>query len=1168
MNLITSPGDGVYANATFYIIGVTVVGGVIWLIMCGSIAGEAAARDVQTRMHPLTYTAPVTKFNYLGGRFLATFAVNALLVLSLPLGVLLAFYLPGLNEDGLGPFMPSAYISVYFFILLPNAFVATALQFSFATLSRQVMTSYLASFLLAISAQLIGMTTAKLFGNWDLVKLLDPAGLVGIMGNELETWTVAEKNTRLIALEGMFLWNRVLWVSVGIASLLITYFRFGFDHPVSNNWWSIFKRKQREQPKTAATNIVIGSTPISIPRVHRTFGFTTYFSQTLTIAWVSFKKIIRNPASIVFVLGIVLVSALFGHRIMTQFEIPLLPTTQQVLDYLTAPVGNVKTPWVVIPLLIIFFSGSLFWSEREAGLSDIADATPVPEAVLFIGKFLGLSLIIVVWMALLLLGGILMQSLLGYTNFETGLYVKALFGIQLINYLLFALLALVVHIIVNQKYIGHLVMLLVFIFLAFPSKFNVEHNLLIFGSDPGWSYTDMRGFGSTIGPWLWFKLYWISWALLLALTARLLWYRGREQSLKYRLQSARHRFTRSAAWVAIVASVLIVTFGGFIFYNTNVLNEYMTSSEVQEQKVEYELRYGRYRNTPQPHLTSTKLQVEIYPDQQQVEIHASYKVVNTNAVPIDSIHLGSVSAIAPSEVTFNRSATSVVMDHELCHQIYVMNQPLQPGDSLQINFIVKYKQDGFRHRGTNTLVVENGTYFTNYDLLPAIGYLRYRELSDPVVRKKYNLPARPLLPSLYDQEARKKPMTTDQNSFEAIVGTAENEVAVAPGMLQRTWTKGNRRYFHFKTDAPIRGEYAFLSANYAVHESKWNDVVIRIYHHPYHDLNIDRMLRRIKASLEYYSEQFGPYPFEHLTIVERAGADGSLSSEASMIDYGEQFSLMKPDDSPDGFDLTYYIVAHEVAHQWFGGARLTPAYVEGAGVLIEGLAVYSGMQVLEKSYGAGHLRQYVNFLHSFYEMPRVLATPSLLQANESFLYYRKGGLAMYGLSKYIGKEKVNDALRNMLQKHSSGELPFLTTLDMYQELQAVTPDSLDYVLRDLFENNTYWRLKAKEFSATETKTNNWEVTMKILAQKVVVDSEGNESDVPMNDWIEVGIYEEGKGLDESLYLQMHRIRSGEQTIKINVPQKPERGIIDPNNLTIDIRLDDNMMKAKKIKNIE
>ncbi|HEY0059141.1 MAG TPA: hypothetical protein VGB56_08385, partial [Flavisolibacter sp.] len=170
MNALTTPGDGVYPNNTLHITGITVIGGFIWLLMGAAIAGEAGARDVKMRMHSLVFTTPVTKAEYLGGRFLAAFAVNALLMLSLPLGVLLSFYLPGVAEEGLQPFRPLAYLNVYFVIALPNAFVATAIQFTFAALSRQVMASYLASLLLAIVAQVLAMAVAKLFGNWDLVK--------------------------------------------------------------------------------------------------------------------------------------------------------------------------------------------------------------------------------------------------------------------------------------------------------------------------------------------------------------------------------------------------------------------------------------------------------------------------------------------------------------------------------------------------------------------------------------------------------------------------------------------------------------------------------------------------------------------------------------------------------------------------------------------------------------------------------------------------------------------------------------------------------------------------------------------------------------------------------------------------------------------------------------
>jgi ABC-2 type transport system permease protein len=1160
MDMATTPGDGVYVNNTFHIIATVVVGGFIWLVMGASIAGEAAARDVQARMHPLTYATPVTKLNYLGGRFLAAFVVNALLVLALPMGVLFSFYLPGFDQPGFGPFMPSAYLSVYFLIALPNAFIATAIQFSFSVLGRQVMASYFASFLLAIFAQVIAITVAKLFGDWDLVILLDPVGVAGIVGNELQTWTATDKNTRLITLDGMFLWNRVMWMGVATTSLLLTYQRFNFT---ATNISGRFKWRKKVQPTISFENAIARAKAISVPKVNPTFGFATHFHQTLKIALTSFRKIARNPAGLTVVAVIALISAFFSDRILTQFGIPLLPTTQQVLVYLVAPIGNLNSPWIVIPLLIIYFAGQLYWSERDAGLTDIADAAPVSEWVLLTGKFLGLGFIIVVWMAFIMTGGLLMQLSADSVTIDIGLYLQVLFALQLTDYLLFALLALVIHVVVNQKYTGYLVMLVVLAFIAFPSAFRVEHNMLIFGADPGWSYTDMLGFGTTLGPWLWFKVYWMAWALLLAVIARLLWARGREFNLKYRLQFVVRRFTSTTAWMAITAIGLSLIVGSFIFYNTNVLNEYQTSSDILELRAKYERRYGQYRNTAQPQLTATKLRVEIFSKEQQVDIRATYTLVNKDSIVIDSIHVGSISGIGLHDVNFNRPARAVVADKDLNYYIYTLEQPLHPGDSLQLNFAVHHQQRGFLNRAKNPLVVENGTYFTNYDLLPVIGYQRHKEINDPVNRKLYNLPARPGIPSLYDRAARKKSLVTDQNTFEAIVSTGVNEIAVAPGRLNRAWTEGDRRYFHYKTDAPIGSEYAFFSSNYAVKESKWENVAIKIYYHPDHSKNVERILRSTTASLEYFTGQFGPYPYGHITLVECPGGKGGASADASMINYGEQYAVMDPDDSPNGFDLPYYIMAHEMAHQWWGLARLTPANVEGAGVLIESLAVYSGMLVLEKGYGHEHLQQYVNFLHSSYEMPRSLATPSLLRANESFLYYRKGGLAMYTLSKYIGKEKVNGALRRLLQKRVSGDIPLPTTIDLFQELKDVTPDTLNYLLDDLFKTNTYWRLKTKKFSASQTKAGTWEVTIKILAQKVVIDSTGNEAEVPMNDWLEVGIYEDGDALNGPRYLQMHRIKSGEQTIIVTVPGKPERAGIDPNYLMIDLRRDDNVIQLDR-----
>ncbi|WP_138995314.1 hypothetical protein, partial [Larkinella sp. C7] len=83
--------------------------------------------------------------------------------------------------------------------------------------------------------------------------------------------------------------------------------------------------------------------------------------------------------------------------------------------------------------------------------------------------------------------------------------------------------------------------------------------------------------------------------------------------------------------------------------------------------------------------------------------------------------------------------------------------------------------------------------------------------------------------------------------------------------------------------------------------------------------------------------------------------------------------------------------------------------------------------------------------------------------------------------------------------------------------------------------------------ATPTKTGNWQVTLDVETHKVVVDSAGVKQEVPMDEWIEVGVFapdQPGKEI-EPLYLRKHRIHSGRQTIIVTVPRRPARAGIDP-----------------------
>ena len=231
--------------------------------------------------------------------------------------------------------------------------------------------------------------------------------------------------------------------------------------------------------------------------------------------------------------------------------------------------------------------------------------------------------------------------------------------------------------------------------------------------------------------------------------------------------------------------------------------------------------------------------------------------------------------------------------------------------------------------------------------------------------------------------------------------------------------------------------------------------------------------------------------------------------------------------------------------------QVAPADVEGAGLLDVSLETYSALGVVEEALGPEHLHRYLLNLRAGLGPPRTRAAPPLLQATDSLAFSRRGPFALYALSQYIGKEKVNEALQHLLAKYRSGTPPLATSRDLYQQLQAVTPDSFQSLLHDLFETNTFWEFKTQRATAQQTATGAWQVTLNVRARKVVADSAGVETETPMNEWVQIGVFApgpDGDPLGVPLYVQMQRIRAGEQTITVTVPRKPVLAGIDPYHL--------------------
>jgi len=219
----------VLANSPYSVAVITVICNLLWTLISTPVAGSAAARDVQTRMYPLIYTTPISKADYLGGRFLAAFLLNALVLLAVPLANLIALYLPGAEHDLVGPLRPAAHLSAYGALALPTAFAVTAVQFSLAALNGRAVVSYLGSVFLFVTVSIGAGAVINLLHMPTVGKLLDPLGYVSVIGLS-RTLTPIEKNSVLVALGSSLLANRALWVCLALAILLFTHVRFRLDH--------------------------------------------------------------------------------------------------------------------------------------------------------------------------------------------------------------------------------------------------------------------------------------------------------------------------------------------------------------------------------------------------------------------------------------------------------------------------------------------------------------------------------------------------------------------------------------------------------------------------------------------------------------------------------------------------------------------------------------------------------------------------------------------------------------------------------------------------------------------------------------------------------------------------------------------------------------------------
>ncbi|QHT66214.1 hypothetical protein GXP67_05800 [Rhodocytophaga rosea] len=1134
-----------YINSAYAIAVVETTLTVFGMLPIIVFVASALLRDQDSATAELLFVKPIAKWQYLGGRFSAAWLLAMLLGLSGLLGSLAGSLMPWLDPDRVAPFSLSPFLFCFIAIVLPNTLILSALFFSIASLTRSLAAT--------IALALVFMTTDLVLANFTLNTINGPGALAMVDHSATLTINAASRNLTVTELNELFPWvpllkNRLLWLSISFVLLLLSMKHFQFE--LAESWiLSLVLRKKTITPYVPAISTPYTQEPIK--KVPVFSSMSTAFIPLRSQLHMDLFYLLQSPLFlIILLLGVTSMVSEYNAHTSPLMNTPLYPLTGSLVDFFRYSLLD------LIIIISIYYSGILLHRERESGIDAIVSASPFPGWVLPLSKLLALCTLVTLLLIAMMLTTITLQLIDGYTHLELGLYLRTVFVFNGFYYYMLCVMAILIQIIVSNKWLGMLLLLALNVGLLSLEALGFEHILYRFAL-PQLTYSDMNGFGHVSRQVYALIGYWGCFCVLLILLGYFLYPRGVYTSFRERTKLALSRIDRLAIAMVMFFCVGFVGIGSWIFYNTNILNTYQTAEDRQQMQADYEHAYGVYENKPVPSYSDIDMAVDIYPQERSLSSHGVATLTNNKSYSIPEFVISVQPGMQVQDIRIE-GVKLIKSDTAQGFFLFKPHKPLAPGAEVTMRWHLSRQNRGFTNANPDMEVVENGTFVSSENIMPIPGFDDTRKLSDNDLRRKFGLSEAAGLPALSDAKFLDKLMygVDSRCNFHIIVSTSADQVAVAPGKLVREWFLQGRHYFKYVSERPTWPKFYFTSARYAIARDKWangkQEIDLEVYYDPKHSFNVQAMLATTKRSLDYFTREFAPYPYSQFRMMEYPRYRMAAQSfPGGGVAYSEAIGWTSDLSSWHNID---YATIHELSHKWWGD-QAPGAKMQGREMLNETLAQYSTLMVYkqydEKHPGPDLVNKITNKLQKDYLLARSRdkrkEQPVVYTKDQGYISYNKGALALYVLQEQIGEEAVNRALRSFLSKFAFKPAPFATSRDLMNELRAVAGKEHQDLITDLFEKIMLYEIKLTEASVRKVD-DGYEVTLSVSAQQFQSSDLGKETEVPLQMWFDVGLFSNAEQSAENqipLYLKKHLLKSGTNTIIIIVSKKPAFASIDP-----------------------
>ncbi len=1150
---------------------------IIVIFFGGIFTVTGILRDKTSNMLEIIHATPVSTKDMTLARMIGIFSTICLTVFVYLAAQFFAQFSPNIDPETLGPIRLQYYLQPFLVFTVVNALFVTAFFTLIAGLTQNRVLVLVSAIGLFFWSLMTGLVTEIDVPKW-IQATIDP---FGSLAYEMDTdfWSTDERNTRLLPLTGYVGLNRLVWGVISLGTLVLVFNRF---------------KRGLVTSKKIRKNAVLQGTGLAYASVSQKSGFAADVAALMTRTRFEFLTTVR---SVPFLILASLAAAFFAVIvIITVFFSPqkLIPTSLSM-----SAIGFAS---LLIPMILIisFFSAELVFRDKGAKFNELLDSTNVSNWPLMIAKWLALLGVVTALCVIGMLIGMAVQLVTDSPPVNIGIYLKFTFLNQLPNYLFLASLAMIVQIFVPNRIVGMLAAAGVIAVVELGlGRLPVYHPLIGFGGTSPGSLSEISPYGDWIA-FRWFNFYWGMFVLAFGVLGMWLWRRGLQTGLWARLRGMKRNINLASG------SLMALSIAGFIgsgihIYNAHDVANYTNRKAQETRQVIGEKLFASERNLPRPHTRAVTVDVQIFPVKQEALIKGTMELQNSSGVPITELYVQApvghkedmrvLSVKGATDIADGKNADgdSVADIHDYGVRLFAFEPPLQDGETTTLTYEAFYHSPRLAD-GSN--ISKNGTFLNNFGggarVVPIFGPPDL-SIQSSNKRRKLGLEDLPKWPEPSAEGEELNLFATftgpaDLIDLEARVCTDAPQIPIAPGNLISETSEDGRICRTYKTDQPISNFFSMLSGEYAVTEDSWDapdgrTIPIRVYHAKQHDYSVDTMIEATQYSLSHFTENFSPYQYDYVRILE-VPFISFAQAFAGTIPYAERGFIMNSGDPDDikTLDSAFHITMHEMGHQWFGH-QIIPGYSRGFNVLSEGLTSYAAMDAYEAYYGWDKARYSlekgtIETMTAMMMFDSEEEVPLAMARNQQYLYYQKADWVLWSLKNYIGPQNMRKAMKGFLDDYGLKGPPYPTTKTLTNVLREAAGPEYDQLITDQWDRTVWWKFNfgGDGPSLTETADGKWRVTFTLGTDKVIkteeMETAESWSDIDgeaLNEPLEIGVYSDAPKKLWSAWTSLERIQvtEGQQTVTIEVDEKPSYIAIDPRRLMLERNVDDNVQSISE-----